>query len=424
MLIWRRVLPALCSVLLLVGCQAQTVTTPTPAPGEEAPVDLPPMLVELELELPPAPVRARMLAVGDLLMHLPLVQTSALPDGSFDFTPIFEQVRPWIEAADVAYANLETTLAGDQWPWAGYPSFNTPPAFARDLKRLGFDVVTHANNHTLDYGEIGLNNTVQALEEAGLVRTGGFRTEEEREQIATYTTANGVTIAFFAYTYGTNGIPLPYPHSVNLLDPDRIVSDVRRARATEGIDLVAVALHFGDEYAREPNEQQEELVELTLAAGADIILGSHPHVLQRAEIRQVVDEHGRDLPRAVIFSMGNFLSNQVGMHRLQGVMFLVDMIKGEEGARVEALHFIPTYAHPYWADGALRYRISILEQAIGDFERGADPWLTEALYEEMQVAYPDALAHLPGTEDVSQWRASWPVGAQPIPERAVIPASR
>lgn len=355
----------------------------------------------------PDPTRARMVAVGDLLMHLPLVTTSALPGGGFDFTPIFDHVRPWMEGADFASANLETTLAGPQWNWSGYPSFNTPPELARDLRQVGFDVVTHANNHTLDYGEEGMLNTIDALNRSGLVRTGAFRSAEEREEIATFSAA-GITIAFFAYTYGTNGIPLPYPHSVNLLDPDRIREDIRRARATAGIDLVTVALHFGNEYERLPTQEQRDLVDLALEAGADIVLGAHPHVLQPAEVRRVRDEHGRDVPRAVIYSMGNFISNQVGMHREQGVMFFVDLIKDHQGARVESAWYMPTFLNPYWENGAIRYRAVVLEKAIVDYEAGLDERITAHEYVRMKEAYADALAHLSQSSGVGLWRAKWP----------------
>lgn len=359
---------------------------------------------------PPPAIRARILAVGDLLMHTPLVHSSALPDDGFDFTPLFAHVGPWIEGADLAIANLETTLTGRDYPWAGYPSFNTPPEFARDLKKVGFDVVTHANNHSLDYSEFGLIKTSEALEQYGMPHTGTARTPEEREQILVVEVTPGIKMAVLAYTYGTNGIPLPHPWSVNMLDPERIPADIRRARQMPGVDLVAVALHMGDEYAREPNEEQQMYVKLATEAGADIILGDHPHVIQRIEVRQVRDEFGRDLPRAVIFSEGNFISNQEGLYKEAGLMLLIDVVKEQEVTRVERVAFVPTWVHPYTLDGAKKYRVVAVEKAMKAYEAGKDPLVTEADYQRMKAVWEDTTKQAVGGPEVMLWTVDQPVG--------------
>lgn len=397
----RRILAVLLvlPVLFLAACAPRSPEAPPPpGPAAEEPAPLP----------EPEPVRARILAVGDLLMHLPLVYSSQVGDDEWDFTPLFEPVRRWIEAADVAIANLETTLTGSDYPWSGYPSFNTPPAFARDLKAVGFDVITHANNHCLDYGEFGLIRTSEALEAAGLLRTGTARAPEEREEILVVEVVPEIRMAVLAYTYGTNGIPLPNPWSVNLLDPDLIASDIRRARQLPGVDLVAVALHFGEEYAREPNEEQRQLVQLSLEAGADIVLGSHPHVIQPIEVRHVTDAFGRSLPRAVIYSEGNFISNQEGLHREAGLMLLIDVVKEDEVTRIERVSFVPTWVHPYWANGAQRYRVVAVEQALRDYEAGADPLITEADYRRIQEVWADTTVQAVGGPEVEVWPVSSP----------------
>lgn len=398
----RRILALLVCipVLLLSAC--------APKPPEQPPAPDPVVEAPPEPEPEPEPVRARILAVGDLLMHLPLVYTSQVGDDAWDFTPLFEPVRPWIEAADLAIANLETTLTGSDYPWSGYPSFNTPPEFARDLKKIGFDVITHANNHSLDYGEFGLIRTSEALEAAGLPHTGTARTPEEREQILLVDIAPEIRMAVLAYTYGTNGIPLPEPWSVNMLDPDLIVSDIQRARQLPGVDLVAVALHFGDEYAREPNEEQRQFVQLSLDAGADIVLGDHPHVIQPIEVRQVTDAFGRTLPRAVIYSEGNFISNQEGLYKEAGLMLLIDVVKEEEVTRIERVSFIPTWVHPYWTDGVRRYRVVAVEKALRDYEAGTDPLITEADYWRLREVWADTTVQAVGSPEVEVWPVSEP----------------
>lgn len=367
-----------------VGSHVSPAAAPAAEPAPEAVVE-----------------RARILAVGDLLMHVPLVNASALPDGDWDFTPLFEPVRPWIEEADLALANLETTLTGPEYPWSGYPSFNTPPELARDLKRVGFDAVTNANNHSLDYDWYGVEQTIKALDEYGLPHTGTARSQEEQDEILVLEVTPSIHMAVLAYTYGTNGVPLPYPWSVNLIDPERIEADIARARSMEGVDLVAVALHFGEEYVREPNAEQEALVDLALEAGADIILGSHPHVIQRIELRQVTDQFGRDLPRAVIFSLGNFISNQEGLAKEAGLMLLLD-VKREEGVTsVERVSFIPTWVHHYSGEGGLaQFRVVPVQQAMDAYEAKADPLLTEADYQRLQSVWADTMAYAVGSPEV------------------------
>jgi len=376
-------------------------------PGDRAVPPEPPLA---ETEEPVQPERGRILAVGDLLMHTPLVYASALPGDQWDFTPLFAPVRRWIEAADLAVANLETTLTGPAYPWSGYPSFNTPPELARDLKAVGFDAVTNANNHALDYDRYGLEQTIAALERYGLPWTGTSRTQEERDQILVLEVTPSIRMALLAYTYGTNGIRLPEPWSVNLLDPDQIAADIARARSLPGVDLVAVALHMGEEYVREPNAEQEAMVDLALQAGADIILGCHPHVIQRIEVRQVTDQFGRNLPRAVIFSLGNFISNQEGVPREAGLMLLVDVVKENGVASVERVSFIPTWVDQYQDGERTRYRVVAVEQAIQDYETGADPLLTEADYQRLKEVWADTLQHAVGSPEVTVYSVTDPPG--------------
>jgi poly-gamma-glutamate capsule biosynthesis protein CapA/YwtB (metallophosphatase superfamily) len=413
---WRlRAGLALLALVLLLGCNVPSRGAqqgPSATPEQAA---APEKAVQATVGAPPAPPeRARILAVGDLLMHTPLVFTSQRPGGEWDFRPLFEPVRPWIEAADLAVANLETTLTGPAYPWAGYPRFNTPQEFARDVKAVGFDVLTNANNHALDYGEYGLVQTAEALDRYGIPHTGTNRSPAEREQILTVQVGRSIKLAILAYTYGTNGIPLPHPYSVNLLDRERVAADIARARQMEGVDLVAVALHLGDEYARRPNQEQRDYVQLCLEAGADIVLGDHPHVIQPIEVRQVRDRFGRDLPRAVIYSLGNFISNQNGLEREAGLMLLIDVVKEGGVARVEQVGYIPTWVHPYVKEGARRYRVVAVEKAIHDYEAKADPLITEADYRRLKAVWADTTAQAPGSPEVVHHRV---VGA---PRRRLV----
>lgn len=407
-----RVWSLLLALAVIAGCTGKpAVVEPQPQPptSEQPPESTPP-----EPHREP-PVHARILAVGDLLMHTPLVYSSALPNDEWDFKPLFAHVQPWIESADLAIANLETTLTGTRYPWAGYPSFNTPPEFARDLKAVGFDALVHANNHSLDYSEYGLIQTIEALERYGIPRTGTNRTEAERDQILVVPVAPTINMAILNYTYGTNGVPLPHPWSVNMLDKERIANDIRRARKLADVDLVAVALHMGDEYAREPNPEQEEYVNLSLQAGADIVLGNHPHVIQKIETRQVKDEFGREARRAVIYSLGNFISNQVGLAKEAGLMLLIDVKKEEGVTTIEQIAFVPTWVHPYQQGDTKRYRVVAVEKALKDFEAKRDPLITQADYQRLKAVWADTTVQAAGTSDIAVWSVDKPAAVTAKP---------
>lgn len=402
MLTFRRLICLAALTLIVAGCAKPTTQAPPPLPETQTPppaVHTPPP----EPKEPPV-VHARILAVGDLLMHTPLVYSSQIGEDQWDFTPLFEPVRPWIEGADLAVANLETTLTGKDYPWSGYPSFNTPPDFARDVKAVGFDALTNANNHALDYDQPGINNTNAAMDRAGLPHTGASRSPEEQERIMVLPVTPEINLALLAYTAHTNWLTPAHPWSLNLMEAERVKADVKRARQLPGVDLVALALHFGDEYAREPNEHQEFFVNLALEAGADIILGNHPHVIQKIQRRQVRDEFGRDLPRAVIFSLGNFISNQVGLTKEAGLMFVVDVKKEKGMTTIEEISFVPTWVHGFKANGQKRYRVVSVEKAMKDYESGADPLITAADYARLKEVWADTTVQAVGGPGVSVLR--------------------
>ncbi|HLO03047.1 MAG TPA: CapA family protein [Symbiobacteriaceae bacterium] len=380
--ILRKVALLLTALLALGGCAKPTQgPPPEPKPLEVVPVQAPPA----------PPVRGRILAVGDLLMHLPLVTISETKDG-YDFTPLFQEVKPWIEGADLAIANLETTLTGPAYPYSNYPTFNTPQEFARDIKKVGFDAIVHANNHALDYGEYGLTQTSESLERAGLPHIGTARTPAEAEKILVLDVVPGIKLALLNYSYSTNGIPLPQPWSVNLLDKDRVRADVRRARQLPAVDLVAVAFHYGDEDTREPNQQQIEFNDLAIQAGADMIFGDHVHATQRVEfLPKVKDEWGRVKNRAVFYGLGNFISRQLELHQECGLIGLVDLVKQNGESEVESMAIIPTWRQNWWDGGLKRTRVVVMEKAMADYKAGTDPLMTTEAYERLQLAWNDTL---------------------------------
>ena len=254
---------------------------------------------------------------GDIMTHGPQIKAADQGRGNYDFTPSFELVRPMIERADLALANLETTFGGT--PYRGYPMFSSPSSLGSALKEAGFDVLTTANNHSCDRGRYGVVNTIDVLDSLGIRTTGSYRTRAERSQrTPLIIDVRGVKIAILAYTYGTNGLPIPQPALVDTIDLEQISDDLRRADSL-GADYKIVQIHWGNEYEKHPNKRQRELAIALARHGVGAVIGSHPHVVQDSEW---IEEEGAKMKTFVIYSLGNFISNQTSPAATRGGMLL------------------------------------------------------------------------------------------------------
>lgn len=254
---------------------------------------------------------------GDIMTHGPQIKAADQGRGNYDFTPSFELVRPMIERADLALANLETTFGGT--PYRGYPMFSSPSSLGSALKEAGFDVLTTANNHSCDRGRYGVVNTIDVLDSLGIRTTGSYRTRAERSQrTPLIIDVRGVKIAILAYTYGTNGLPIPQPALVDTIDLEQISDDLRRADSL-GADYKIVQIHWGNEYEKHPNKRQRELAIALARHGVGAVIGSHPHVVQDSDW---IEEEGAKMKTFVIYSLGNFISNQTSPAATRGGMLL------------------------------------------------------------------------------------------------------
>lgn len=306
--------------LLLCACGAAGPEAPASPAAEELTVLEEPAAPEEpalpEEPPPPEPTVVTLAVCGDAMSHMP-VTNDAWNGERYDYARIMAAAKPYVEAADCAVVNLETTLSGGP-PYSGYPAFNSPDDLARDLKALGFDLCLTANNHSLDRGFSGLSRTLDVLDEVGLRHVGSSRTQEEHDHNIQVADVGGVSVAFLGYTYGTNGIPLPkkHPYALNVFNTDYLSSlskpdwdclaaDLEAAKALE-TDLVAVMIHWGLEYKLTQNRYQEELADFLFENGADVVLGGHSHVPQPMELRELPD--GRQ--GFVCYSLGNFISSQ------------------------------------------------------------------------------------------------------------------
>ena len=256
---------------------------------------------------------------GDIMQHESQMKAAFDPaKGSYDYRGVFEGVKPWIQSADIAIANLELTFGGK--PYTGYPQFSAPDEFLAAIKDAGFDVLVTANNHSVDRGRSGLERTLRRLDSAGLLHTGTFAdTLDFLNHYPLILEARGFRISLLNYTYGTNGIAVRRPNRVNPIDTAQIRKDLARARQQK-TDAVVVVFHWGDEYQQLPNRAQQEVAGFCLSQGAKLIIGSHPHVLQPMY-------WNRDQDNLVVYSLGNFISGQRARYRNGGALLHVTLRK-------------------------------------------------------------------------------------------------
>ena len=295
-------------------------------------------------------------ASGDLLIHGPVWQAAAAEGGGYDFRPLFASVKPIVSRSALALCHVETPMGAG--PPSGYPIFNSPAELAEAIAWTGWDACSTASNHSVDKGQHGIGTTIRALREAGVPHAGTSRSEKESRRILILS-VRGLRIAILAYTYGTNGLPLPYPWSVNLISTSQIVSDARRARR-RGADFIVANLHWGTEYAHEPNQLQRDLARYLLRHRVvDVIVGQHAHVVQ--PIRRVAR-------RFVVYGEGNLISNQTAAccppESQDGLIAVIHVRAVGTKARVTGVDYVPTYVeHPGLVVQPVGARLAELERA-------------------------------------------------------------
>ncbi len=335
------------------------------------------------------PTEAKLIAVGDILMHMSVIRSGYNPDKKvYNFDSLFQEAKPIISTGDWAIANLETTVAGRKLGYSGYPLFNTPAQIVDAAKQAGFNVLTTANNHALDKGEKGLINTIKNIRSRGVAHVGTATSEQEAAKLLIIKKKN-ISMAILAYTYGTNGIPIPQGKNylVSLIDEDKILKDIAKARK-QGADVVTICLHFGSEYERQPNAKQKQLVQRLIKGGADIILGSHPHVVQPYQVFKVKEKDKKIRTRVAIYSMGNFIGNQVGKYRNLGVIFSVNIRKSSTGESVDIseVKAMPTWIYKYRQNNQLSFRVLPIEAVVRNpnnslLPKNIYPFLNNQLFE-------------------------------------------
>ncbi|GGM34217.1 capsular polysaccharide biosynthesis protein [Paraliobacillus quinghaiensis] len=336
----RFILIVMIGILFLLGACSNTENTQY---AEDHKKQERQITIEKEyFETKPKITSIKLAAIGDMLIH-GIVYNDAKTEAGFDFSPMLEQVAPYLSEPTIAMANQETMIGGEEVGLSTYPRFNSPYQVGDALDKAGVDIVTLANNHTLDVGEKAIQNALNHWDQIGMLYTGAYRDQKDSERIRVMETEAGIDVSFLGYTYGTNGIPVPAgkDYLVNLINHEEIAADVKAAE--EISDITVMNLHFGAEYQRMPNDDQKELVQYVADLGVDIIMGHHPHVLQPMEW---IEGKGGN-KTFVVYSLGNFLSGQDEFYRRIGGMVEVTIEKkvtrDEEKIQIVTPRFLPTF---------------------------------------------------------------------------------
>lgn len=329
--------------------------------------------------------------VGDLMCHEHQFKYAQLGPDSFDFNPCFEQVKPWLEKADLMMGNLETTLTGSAVGYSGYPTFNSPDAYLKAIQAAGFDFLVTSNNHSMDKGEAGVLRTLSKLDEMGMPHTGTFASQADRDSVRVIE-VKGMRLAVLNYTYGTNGIPLPAgkPWTVNLIDTALIRRDIAAARKTTA-ELVLVFYHFGDEYQRLPGAYQKAMVNHAIKCGADLIIGAHPHVIQPVDYFKT--NGGRLDTGFVAYSLGNFISNQYDRYKDAGLILNLELTRNKNtgSIRISDASYVSTWV--YRGTHPMR-KIHIIYPTGANAPATLPEWITPDLALKMREAGTDTRSHL------------------------------
>lgn len=323
---------------------------------------------------------------GDIMGHDTQIR-AALNDatGQYNYDTCFSFIRPFLQQADFTIGNLEVTLAGE--PYSGYPQFSSPDALALALKKAGFDALMQANNHVLDRGQQGLERTIEILNLLEIQHAGTYRNEAERD--TTYPLLlekHGIRVVLLNYTYGTNGLEVPSPSIVNRIDRSIIEKDLAKAQTMQP-DKIIACMHWGTEYEPLPNAEQKNLAEFLFAGGVDIIIGSHPHVIQPMERFYNTDGSKE---RVVVWSTGNFISNQKIPGTDGGAMIRIRLEKYDDVCRITETGYLLSWVY----SPLVKYRSQFYLLPVISFEKNPKFFDDPVLFERMKEFGKSARYHL------------------------------
>lgn len=358
----------LCMVFALSGCRQDTPvstnklqSSQTAAPTETvkpteaataAPTTAPPVAIDIMM-------------IGDMLMHMPAINSGLKSDGTYNYDHLFKNIKNDILAADISIVNQETILGGSSLGLSAYPCFNSPHELGDAEVKAGFNVILHATNHAMDKGTVGIDKCL-AFWHTVHPQTAvlGINDNEKDYQNNLYLhEKNGFKVAVLNYTYGTNGInpPADKYYYVNLLNKEKITADVTRAKSLA--DMVVVCPHWGTEYVYTPDTDVTMWTDLFLELGVDAVIGTHPHVMQPVELLTRSDGH----QMLVYYSLGNFVSNQNKMPRMIGGMAKIRLMKDSDGScYIDSYQYIPVVTQYVNGTDFTAYKLADYTEALAE----------------------------------------------------------
>lgn len=332
-------------VLMLIFCLSVSIMDGCSKgnPQKTSPKPMPTASEKSATKTSVAPSYAILRAVGDDIIYNTIywqAQKRTGKAGQYNFAPVYEHVAADIANADIAMVNQETPLASKVAAVSSYPQFNSPTAVGDELVSMGFDVINHANNHVLDQGEKGLLATLSYWSEKPNIVVTGIRADKTKAEDIPVVMKNGIKFAFLGYTQMTNGLSLPKDSSASIYyTSDEMTMKKQITEAKAKADVVVISVHWGVEYTNKPNESQKKLAKKMSDWGADIIIGTHPHVIQPVETITAKDGH----QTLVYYSLGNFLAHQNTIDTMLGGMADIKVKKDGDSGKVtiETAKFVP-----------------------------------------------------------------------------------
>ena len=319
---------------------------------------------------PGAPVEAELLFVGDAMQHQAQLDRARQLgiDGNYNYLECFELIAPEVTKADYAVVNLEEPLGGGP-EYTGYPCFSAPDSYAQALRDAGFDLMLTANNHCLDRRDRVARRTLTALDSLGVDHIGTYATPQQRDSVIPFIKdIHGIKIGFLNYTYGTNGIEPTDGVEIALIDRDKMAREIAETRKA-GAEIIVVAMHWGVEYVLLENASQRSLADFLVDQGVDMIIGSHPHVIQPMKIVRN-EKEGKDV--LVVYSLGNFISNMKTVDTRGGALVRATVTRGNDGkARLKSADYdILFSAKPEGPASNFKVIPSWMPEAIPPMQRG------------------------------------------------------
>lgn len=297
-----------------------------------------------------------LLFIGDIMGHGPQIK-GAYNDSTktYSYNDMFTYIKDEVSDADFTIANLEVTLAGK--PYQGYPKFSSPDALALACKNNGIDGFVMANNHSCDRGDKGIIRSIEVVEKLNLLHTGTFKNKSTRDSLnLLILKKNNIKVGILNYTYGTNGLSFGDSVYVNLIDTTLMAKDIAKAKQLD-IDKLIVFTHWGGEYKEQPDNYQLKTAQFLFSKNVDIIIGSHPHVLQKMIYVPKSESQDKLNESFIVYSLGNYVSNQRDRRKDGGCMVKLILQKNEQEVRIKECGYLLTWVYRKLIDSKYNYQI-------------------------------------------------------------------